>query len=80
MFFVLQKKGKLFRSNWNDAPDVVQGKACSVINTGLFLGQIGASFLIGLVVEATSGDENYFMLVPCLAIAITFFISVLIQT
>ena len=69
----------MFRNNWTDAPDVVQGKACSVINTGLFIGQIGASFLIGPVVEAT-GDGNYFMVVPCIAITITFFISVLIQT
>lgn len=61
----------MFRKSAAGRTAVVKGKAISVINTAIFIGQIGATSSIGPVVDVT-GDGNYFMLIPCVFAALMF--------
>ena len=68
----------MFRKSSAGQTVVVKGKAVSIINTAIFIGQIGATFTIGPVVDAT-GDRNYFMLIPCVFAALTFGITLFLN-
>ena len=57
---------------------MIEGKACSVMNVAIFLGQIGASFSVGPIVD-TAGNGNYFIFIPCIAATMSFLISVFIK-
>ena len=69
----------LFRRTWDNAPTVIEGKACSVINAAMFLGQIIASLLVGPIVDLME-DNNYFIVISCVAISIMFLLGVFIRT
>ena len=65
---MFQKWNMLFRHHWPDQPKVVEGKAISIINIAMLLGQGGAALLVGPVVDAV-GDKNALMLIPAAAVA-----------
>ena len=67
---LFQKWNMLFRKDWPDQPEVVEGKAISVINIAMFMGQAGAALLVGPVVDAV-GDKNVLMLIPAASVAAT---------
>ena len=66
---MFQKWSMLFRHRWSDQPRVVEGKAISVINIAMFMGQGGAALLVGPVVDAV-GDKNVLMLIPAAAVSV----------
>ena len=70
----------MFRKAWSKSgsDDVIEGKACSVINTAVFIGQIGASLAMGPIVD-TAGSGNYLMVIPCLAATVSFLIAVCVR-
>ena len=63
----------LFRTQWPNKPDVVEGKAAAVISTAFTLGTIVMALVVGAVTAATN-DANVLMLIPCGFSAVTFFL------
>ena len=56
----------LFRKDWANKPDIVEGKACSLINIAAGLGQTVSSIIAGPLLDLT-GDVNSLMLISCVA-------------
>ena len=57
----------LFRKSWSKQPMVVEGKAVSLINMAMLMGQGGAALLVGPIVDAV-GDKRTLMLIPSAAV------------
>ena len=47
----------LFRKCWSKQPTIVKGKAVSLINIAMLIGQGGAALLVGPIVDAV-GDKR----------------------
>ena len=62
----IQKRNMLFRKDWPNKPEVVEGKACSLINIAAGLGQTVSSIIAGPLLDFT-GDVNSLMLISCVA-------------
>lgn len=67
----------LFRKNWGDQNAAVEGKACSVILTTLFIGDILAFTCSGPII-ALFGTTNAVMMLTCVIAAVGLFFSSLI--
>ena len=70
----MQRHNLLFRDDWTGGSDVVEGKAATVINLSLLVGQVLSTLIITPVVDYLK-DGNYFMFVPCVQSSITFFLT-----
>ena len=57
----------LFRKCWSKQPTIVKGKAVSLINIAMLIGQGGAALLVGPIVDAV-GDKRIIMLIPSAAV------------
>ena len=68
----------LFRKPWPDQPESVEGKATSVIQIAMMLGQSCAGLLVGPIVE-TAGDKNVLILVPNIAVVLAIIVILLNQ-
>ena len=67
---VVQNFDMLFRKQWPNENDVVEGKAAAVIGTGVTLGNIVMTAVVGLVTRAST-DTSVLMLIPCSFSALT---------
>ena len=56
-----------FRKSWSKQPIIVEGKAVSLINIAMLMGQGGAALLVGPIVDAV-GDKRILMLIPSAAV------------
>lgn len=65
----------LFRKSWPNQPDIVEGKACSLINIAAGLGQTVSSVVAGPLLDIT-GDVNSLMLISCVAGALVSLVTV----
>ena len=60
----------LFRKQWSNQPEVVEGKAAAVLGTGDILGGIVMAVAVG-VVSNSAEDASALMLIPCGFAALT---------
>ena len=66
----------LFRKQWPNKLDVVEGKAASVISTAFVVGKIVMAVTVAIVNAPASNDTRVLMLVPCGFSALAFFLIV----
>lgn len=64
----------MFRKQWVSDSDAVEGKVATLLLILALAGQIISTLIITPVVDYLK-DANYFMLVPCVQSAITFFLA-----
>ena len=71
----------MFRKKWNNSSSEVpvEGKAATVVNISILAGQIVSTLIITPIVDYTD-DGNYFMFVPCVQGAMTFFLACFLTT
>ena len=60
----------LFRKQWSNQPEVVEGKAVAVLGTGFTLGSIVMAVVVSVVTNVVE-DASALMLIPCGFAALT---------
>ena len=74
LIIILQEKNMMFRKDWGDQDTAVEGKACSVILTTIFIGDILAFICTGPSI-ALFGTTNAVMMLTCVIAAVGLFCS-----
>ena len=67
------------KAGWADRTNGMKGKAATVVNISILSGQIFSTLIITPVVDFMN-DGNYFMFVPCIQAAATFFLACFLTT
>lgn len=75
---LFQERNLLFRRHHSIGDESVEGRACAVINTALFLAQIGAAFISGPLLAA-AGDYIYIMFFTCVMSSLSFLFTLFVN-
>ncbi len=67
------------KADWADGTNEVKGKAATVVNISILTGQVFSTLIITPVVDFMD-DGNYFMFIPCIQAAATFFLACFLTT